>query len=357
MGGDVAGGRSRACSATALALGVAELVASISRDLRSPVVDVGARVIDAAPRWLKDVAIRSFGAHDKDALVIGIGVLLVAYAVIVGIAATRRRWIAPFGVALFALVGILASAGGPAGAWSIAPTVLGADRRRAGAVGHGGQRRPGTNVRRSRVPGAGATRRSFLALAASVGVAAVAAGGVGRWLSRRFDVDAVRAALRLPRAARPLPPSPDGVSFDIPGLTPFRTRPSAFYRVDTAIQVPQVPVDSWRLRVGGMVDHPLTLTFDELTRREVVEADITLTCVSNEVGGNLAGTTRWLGVRLDDLLDEAGPRPVSTRSWGGRPTGSPPVSRWPLPPTVATRSSPSGWMAIRCRWSTGSRPG
>jgi DMSO/TMAO reductase YedYZ molybdopterin-dependent catalytic subunit len=315
--------------ATALTLGVSELVASISRDLRSPVVDVGSRVIDAAPRWLKDVAIRSFGARDKDALVIGIGVLLIAYAIVIGIAATRRRWIAPFGVLLFAIVGVLASAGGPAGVWSIAPTVLGAV---AGGVALWVLARHADEERPVAAAGVGrpSTRRSFLALGATVGVAAIAAGGIGRWLSRRFDVDTVRAALRLPRASRPLPQAADDVSFDIPGLTPFRTRPAAFYRVDTAISVPQVPIDSWRLHVGGMVDRPLTLSFDELTHREVVEADITLTCVSNEVGGHLAGTTRWRGVRLDDLLREARPRPgadqVVGRSTDGFTAGFPLVA-------------------------------
>ena len=151
-------------------------------------------------------------------------------------------------------------------------------------------------------------RRTFLVGAAALGGVALVAGATGRWLSGRFDVAAERAKLLLPKARRALPPVPKDVEFDIDGLTPFTTPLQDFYRVDTAISLPQVPVESWQLKIFGMVDNPLTLSFDELTRREVVESDITLTCVSNEIGGNLAGHARWLGVRLDDLLKEARPK-------------------------------------------------
>jgi len=89
-------------------------------------------------------------------------------------------------------------------------------------------------------------------------------------------------------------------------MSPFTTPNKDFYRIDTALTVPQVPVDTWRLRIDGMVDRPLELSFDDLVGRDLVEADITMTCVSNEVGGGLVGNARWLGVRLDDLLEEVG---------------------------------------------------
>jgi DMSO/TMAO reductase YedYZ molybdopterin-dependent catalytic subunit len=105
------------------------------------------------------------------------------------------------------------------------------------------------------------------------------------------------------------------------------TRNADFYRVDIALSVPQVLVDDWALRVHGMVRRPMTLTFAELTAREVVEADITMTCVSNQVGGGLLGNARWLGVRLDDLLADAGIRPgadqVVGRSVDGYTCGFP----------------------------------
>ena len=92
-------------------------------------------------------------------------------------------------------------------------------------------------------------------------------------------------------------------------MTPFITPNDRFYRIDTALTAPQVPTDSYTLRIKGMVDNELELSFDDLLRREMIERDITLTCVSNEVGGKLVGTARWLGTRLDTLLREAGVQP------------------------------------------------
>ncbi len=120
------------------------------------------------------------------------------------------------------------------------------------------------------------------------------------------DVAASRRAVRLPTPAEPLGAVPGGVSLPVPGLTPFRTGNSSFYRVDTALSVPQLTTRAWRLRVHGMVDHELSLSFDELLAQPLVERLITLTCVSNEVGGNLIGNAVWLGYPLKDLLSRAG---------------------------------------------------
>jgi DMSO/TMAO reductase YedYZ molybdopterin-dependent catalytic subunit len=99
---------------------------------------------------------------------------------------------------------------------------------------------------------------------------------------------------------------PAGADLDIDGVAPFVTPNGDFYRIDTALFVPQVRTEGWTLRVHGMVDRELELTFDDLLGRELVEADVTLACVSNEVGGDLIGNARWLGARLDELLREAG---------------------------------------------------
>src|SRR6188472_3354420 len=115
--------------ATALALGVAELVASAGRSLRSPVVDVGSRVIDGAPRWLKEFAIANFGTNDKVALILGIATVLFGYAVLIGILSTRHRWIGPVGVGLFVVIGVAASLAGGDSALAVLPTLVG------GAVG------------------------------------------------------------------------------------------------------------------------------------------------------------------------------------------------------------------------------
>jgi DMSO/TMAO reductase YedYZ molybdopterin-dependent catalytic subunit len=150
----------------------------------------------------------------------------------------------------------------------------------------------------------GFDRRAFLRAAAGVGGVAVAGGLV----SRVYGVGAAasRAAVRLPRPGIPAGPVPTGAQLGIRGIMPYLTSNRDFYRVDTALQVPDVPVDGWRLRIHGLVDRELVLDYRDLLSRRLVEERVTLTCVSNEVGGNLLGNAAWLGVPIRDLLREAG---------------------------------------------------
>ncbi|XVQ88040.1 molybdopterin-dependent oxidoreductase [Microbispora siamensis] len=152
-------------------------------------------------------------------------------------------------------------------------------------------------------------RRLLTGAAAGVAVAGVA--GLGGWLlSGGKDAELARrgVARMLPRAARPAAPIPAGADLRIPGLTPFVTPNAEFYRVDTALVVPSVDPARWTLKIHGLVDRPVELTFADLLKRPMTEADVTLTCVSNEVGGPYAGNARWLGARLADVLREAGIR-------------------------------------------------
>jgi DMSO/TMAO reductase YedYZ molybdopterin-dependent catalytic subunit len=120
---------------------------------------------------------------------------------------------------------------------------------------------------------------------------------------------------------------PVGASLDVEGITPFVTPNDEFYRIDTALLIPNVGVEDWTLQVTGMVDNPFELTFDQLQRYEIVEADVTLACVSNEVGGNLVGNARWRGVRLADVLADARVQPGADQLVGravdGFTTGAP----------------------------------
>ncbi|MER6284924.1 molybdopterin-dependent oxidoreductase [Streptomyces sviceus] len=178
-------------------------------------------------------------------------------------------------------------------------------------------------------------RRGFVLAAGGTAAASAGAGLLGRYLSRADGRDAVasRAAVVLPRPASPAPAVPRGAGLRIPGASPFVTPNGAFYRVDTALVVPKVDATSWRLRLHGRgVARPVVLSYDDLLRRELVERDITLTCVSNEVGGSYVGNARWIGVRLADLLAECGVRPPSeggpadqlvARSVDGMTIGSP----------------------------------
>jgi DMSO/TMAO reductase YedYZ molybdopterin-dependent catalytic subunit len=336
-------------AALLVGLGVAELVAGLVRSWRSPVLDVGDRVVDGVPGWVAKAAIDLFGTADKAALLIGIGLLLVLYAAGAGVLAVRRGLVpGAVAVALFGVVGALAATTGRSARSfpSVVPSLVGA----AAAVGalallltflpvagraeasEGRRRRgdgepaPGAAVV---VPGRGvADRRLFLGVAAGLGAVAVGLALAGRRLADGASAVASRAMVVLPRPDRALPaPELDAITVPVAGVTPFFTPNADFYRIDTALVVPQVPVDTWTLRVEGMVDRPFELTYDELLARPMVEADVTLACVSNEVGGDLVGTARWLGVRLDDLLAEAGVSPradqVVGRSTDGFACGFP----------------------------------
>jgi DMSO/TMAO reductase YedYZ molybdopterin-dependent catalytic subunit len=151
-------------------------------------------------------------------------------------------------------------------------------------------------------------RRGFLAAsAATAGVAAVA-GLAGRLLAERSAVTSARAAIKIPKPTVTAPVLPPGVNLNIPGLSSFITPNSNFYRVDTAIVLPEVNPSSWQLRIHGMVSRELTITFDELLKRPLIEDYITLCCVSNPVGGPYIGNALWLGASLASLLREAGIR-------------------------------------------------
>ena len=155
-------------------------------------------------------------------------------------------------------------------------------------------------------------RRRFLGAAGVTAVTAAAAGVGGELLiGKRFHANAPAGRLAAPPAPPPLPvappkPPPLATSLNIPGISPFYTPNAEFYRVDTTLVIPQLSAASWQLRIHGMVDHPMTITFDQLTKMPMIEHDITLTCVSDAVGGGYIGNARWQGTLLADVLRRAG---------------------------------------------------
>jgi DMSO/TMAO reductase YedYZ molybdopterin-dependent catalytic subunit len=153
-----------------------------------------------------------------------------------------------------------------------------------------------------------AERRNLLLTGAGAVVVAGASGLGGRLLLARKNVDAARRNVRLPRPVSRAKAVPNGAQIRVPGMTPFVTPNPDFYRVDTALTLPQVSPHDWMLRIHGMVDHPVELSFDDLLRQPMLERDITLSCVSNQVGGRYAGNARWLGASLPALLRKAGVR-------------------------------------------------
>ena len=317
----------------ALGLGVAHVVAGLWRDGDSPVVSVGDWIIDHVPVGVKDWAIDTFGTNDKLALIVGTLAVLALAAAALGRLAQRHLGRALVGIAAIGIIGAAAAlAGANASAASVLPSFLGSAAA-AGALAWLSGWRPGT--RHQALPAApeaaaepapatgwappvrsmaavGPDRRSFLLTASLVGAGAVLAGGVGQVLKRRYAVAGARRDVVLP-ASSDGQALPSGTDVGVRGQSPFITPNDDFYRIDTALLVPQVSPDRWRLRVHGLVERELELTFEELLSRPLVERTVTLSCVSNEVGGPLVGNAVWRGVFLADVLDEAGVDPGATQ--------------------------------------------
>ncbi|MFF8835341.1 molybdopterin-dependent oxidoreductase [Streptomyces sp. NPDC015130] len=297
-----------------VSLAVADIAAHWVRPGASPVPAVGGAVVDRTPAAVKEWAIRVFGESDKAVLQLGILVILGLLAVGIGLLALRHRLLGSAAVGAFGVLGALAAVSRPDSdsALDAVPSLVGAV---AGAILLYGligllfaRRAHGDSA------GARADRRNFLVVAASSGLAATGAAALGRAVGSPAEEGATasRAALRLPPPASPAPTVPAGVQLRVPGIGPFFTPNRDFYRVDTALVVPRIDADGWRLRLHGSgVREERALTLRELMARRVVERDITLACVSNEVGGPYVGNARWLGVSLADLLREAGVRPPS----------------------------------------------
>ncbi|MGN6577532.1 MAG: molybdopterin-dependent oxidoreductase [Nocardioides sp.] len=311
----LAAGAGAGLLAGAAAVAASEAVAALLDGVTSPLLSVANGGVDAAPRPLKELAIETFGTADKPVLigsVIATVALLVAAAGAVGV--RRPRWaLGLFLVlSLVATVAALTDRSATAGAGprlvpALALVLVGCVALVALLRPLWPTRRTGplpTRVAGDELP-AGFDRRAFVKAAVAVGAVA-AAGGVVSRLYGGAAAAASRAGLRIPAPAVPAPPVPSGASLDVAGITPYLTSNKDFYRVDTALRVPDVPLDGWRLRIHGMVDQELELSFEDLLARRLVEQRITLTCVSNPVGGEYLGNATWIGVPLRDLLREAG---------------------------------------------------
>lgn len=311
--------------AAAMVLGIAELFAGLIDPDASPFVSIGATVVDHTPKALREFAIEQFGTADKTVLFLSMGVVAAVLAVVLGLLERRR----PYGSALLVVLGLIVCVvvlqRPTATAVFAVPILLGIV---AGVLTlrYLIARAPGSTA------GAGEptdpSRRRFLVLVAGAAVVAAGSAAAGRWVGARMR--AVTADLErfvLPRPQVAAAPPPPGTDPPVPGLTEFVTPNDTFYRIDTALRVPAVTSADWRLRIHGMVDRDIELTMDDLRRRPAVEKMITLTCVSNEVGGHLIGNARWIGYPLADLLAAAGIRPdadmVLSTSADGFTAGTP----------------------------------
>ncbi|QEO14876.1 molybdopterin-dependent oxidoreductase [Agromyces intestinalis] len=320
-------------AAAAFAAGVGELTAALIAPGSGPFVVVGSAIIDLAPPWAKDAAITLFGTADKIALLIGIALVLAAVAAGAGLLEHVRP---PWGRVVFGALGV-AGAVAAATRTGASPLAIGPSLV-AGAAGA-----IAVMLLVRRIDGVGAShvdtgasddlataapdRRRFLTWAsgaAAIGVLA-ALGGYAAQAGRRA-VQAVREAVRLPTPATTAA-IPAGAAFDVDGLTPLVTPNADFYRIDTALRVPEVDPAEWSLRIHGEVADEVVLTWDDLLALPMAERIITLACVSNEVGGDLIGNAVWLGTPIRDLLARAQPTAgadmVLSRSIDGFTAGTP----------------------------------
>ncbi len=307
-------GRWAAAAAGVVAVGLAFAVAELTSALgvwigvlgtaSSPISSLGQTFIQFTPEWLKELAIRTFGERDKQALTVGMALTLLVLAAGIGLLSRRRPRVAMAvlgALTIITSVVVLARAGSDI--LDLVPLLLGA---LAGIGFLALLTRTATRPESQDDPTM--ARRDFLRIIGIGALAAAAVGMLARLIPSAAEVAESRRRVTLPAVADPQSLDIDGTVLSVAGLTPFVTPNAEFYRVDTAYTVPNLTTEGWQLRVHGAVDREITIGFDDLLAMRSVERMITLTCVSNEVGGKLAGNARWQGVRIADVLRLAGPR-------------------------------------------------
>lgn len=311
-----------ACAA--VSVGIAELIAIATGPDSAPIIAVGSTVVDATPEPAKEFAIHLFGQYDKVALLTGIALLLVVIAAGIGLAARKAIWVGYLGLLAFGLLGAICALMRPFAdvSWTL-PSIVGTGFGAVALHFIFGTSRADKTALSERVaepeasqsvsetgdddgptpttPRRNIARRGVLI---AFGVSGIA-GAAGIGFSGSKDIESVRNGIDIPK---PKSMGPSGSGLDAKGITPYMTPENDFYRVDTALVVPRVYPDDYRLTIGGHVNNPMTLSYQDILSRPLVEREITLSCVSNEVGDKLAGNARWRGVLLKDLLQEVEPQ-------------------------------------------------
>ena len=322
-------------TAGAAALGASELLAGLLPGATSLVAAVGQVIVDNQPPGAKDFVVGLFGTNDKLALEVFIVLLSLVLGAVLGIIATRRYNVAALGLGAFGLAGFLAALGDPEASPAIVALTV------AVAIGVGlwvlgwlvaPEGSAGTTASATMPDW---SRRSFLVRSGSVGVAAVVAGIGGRALLEHQQTP-VGSGVALPPATElaPILDATNDLSTSIADLTPIVMPNDRFYRIDTALLIPTPDTATWTLRIHGLVDRETTLTWDELLGLPMLEQYVTISCVSNEVGGKLVGNAKWTGVRLREVLEMAGVQSSATqlvgRSVDGFTAGMP--TAWVMDP-------------------------
>jgi DMSO/TMAO reductase YedYZ molybdopterin-dependent catalytic subunit len=266
----------------------------------NPVTDVAELVIRLTPGSVAEHLIRLVGRHDKPLLVTGVLVALLLLFATFGLLARRTAGAGVAGFVVLGVVGLVANQsqyGAPA--TGILPSLVGVLTWLALLNVLTAPLRP-----KPFRDEADAQRRSFVVMS-GVGVGSAVVAGLGwRVGGHRRAVDAAREALDLPGVTNPGPPA--GVEVGLDGIAAWQTPSNRFYRIDTSLSPPAISPDDWTVRIHGMVDREITLSYADLLRRPRREMWTTLNCVSNPVGGDLISNAWWSGTRLKGLLEEAG---------------------------------------------------
>ena len=319
--------------AAGVALGVGELLSGISNKIPSLIIRVGDVVIENSPGSLERWAIDTLGTNDKPALVVGITLISLLLGGLTGIAASKKFTAGVTIFVLFGLLGGLAAGSDPqrAAGWAWFSAILAATAGTATLYLLLKTARALRNAAASPDQLAN-SRRGFLGAAIGAAAVSVAAPVVGTALRSRQsaqvegDRENVAAALNSIDTPSTGPETslesestavPELTSFDdIDGIATLVSPNNDFYRIDSALSVPRIDVETWSMKITGMVDQEIELTFDDLLAMDPVEEFVTLSCVSNNVGGDLVGNARWLGVPIKKLLDMAGVQPGATQIVG-----------------------------------------
>ncbi len=327
------------------AIATGEFIAALASPRPGPVLAVANRVVDRAPGWFVEFGKSVFGLSDKAALLVGTTLIVIVIGAITGLIARRHRRAAVAVFLLFGLVSMFAIGTDAQAGWvsaflisaaavlvglgllkvllSVIPQDEPRPQRQLAEAKHADQEakpadhadHPAEPIATPGMSSPGRVgRRSFLGWAALGTGAVVGLGLSARTLRSRSQVDAARSAVELPGLAgsdlaEAVAQAEQSSVAMTPGISPIVVPNSDFYRIDTALVVPRVDPTSWSLRIHGLVDNVRTYSYEELLERASIETPVTLTCVSNEVGGDLVGNAIWRGVPLAELLDEAGVRP------------------------------------------------
>ncbi len=298
--------------ALAAALGVGHLVAGFVGYTASPFIAVANYVIDHSPTGIVKWAERTLGTWDKPVLKLGLAVVLVLFALLAGQLSRRTPRAGQILVFVLGAAGVAAvyarsdlgqvSLLAPVAALVAGLAVFTWLHRTALSRESAHQ---GAALSRESAD-AGASRRKFLRAGVGVVAGSGVAAVVGQVAGTSSNAEDSRAAVGPLVPARTAPPLPADADFAKLGSPPFITPNGDFYRIDTALVVPQIRTEDWSLRIHGLVDREVTFSYADIRSRPLVERRVTLTCVSNEVGGPLISNASWLGVDLVDLLDQAG---------------------------------------------------